>query len=104
MYFTTIGHEGPVRDGRLPEPIGVYSIGDEVREVGEARCVGRTERRFAFWTERRFAVWKPVIHGEEVPGRWVIVGSRFIRIDGRGEGEGETAGPMGHTDPPTGRS
>ena len=104
MYFTTIGHEGPVRDGRLPEPIGVYSIGDEVREVGEARCVGRTERRFAFWTERRFALWKLVIHGEEVPGRWVILGSRFIRIDGRGEGESKTAGPRDRTDPPTGRS
>jgi hypothetical protein len=80
MYFSNVNHSGPVYRGQFPEVIAVCRsphAHDGHAGIGSARCTG--------WTDRGFAVWRLVVSGRDLPGRWVILGNRFIRIDGRGQ-------------------
>jgi hypothetical protein len=72
MYFTNVGGKGPVRDGEYPSSIGVLESRDNHMTIGAAHPVGRTDRGFA--------LWKLVIHGGDIPGRWIILDRQFIKI------------------------
>jgi hypothetical protein len=72
MVYTNIEHSGPISYGQFPDTIGVWPFPDAPQSIGKAHCVG--------WTDRRFALWKLAIHGEWIPGRWVILNRQFIEI------------------------
>ena len=56
--------------GELPGSIGVLEASGHFMPVGEAHCVT--------WDERGLAVWTLRIDGQEIPGRWVIIGREFL--------------------------
>jgi hypothetical protein len=71
-YFADVVGTGPVRCGQCPLVIGVSESQDSPMLVGEARCVG--------WTDKRLALWKLTVRGKEVPGRWIIFDRRFLKV------------------------
>ena len=65
---------GPVRYGQLPGSIGVLEAPDKPMPIGMASQIGRTEGGLA--------VWGLNVHGDDVPGRWVILDRRFVPAEG----------------------
>jgi hypothetical protein len=72
-YFALIFQRGPVKYGQVPSSIGVLENPKQCKPSGEATC--RT------WDDEGLAVWTLRIHGQEVPGRWVIVDRQFRRVE-----------------------
>jgi hypothetical protein len=67
-FFAHINVAGPIRYRQAPDSIGVLEAPDEPMPVGLAFE--------AVWTEGGLATWRLTVHGADVPGRWVICGSR----------------------------
>ena len=70
MYFTTIGQQGPVRDGEYPFAIGVLGARDNDLPIGIAYPAGRTGDGLE--------LWRLVVAGAEVPGRFVVIDRQFV--------------------------
>jgi hypothetical protein len=70
IHLAHISHKGPVKYGQLPGSIGVHDALDNPMPIGMALCRG--------WDENGFAVWTLTVHGEVLPGRWVIIDKRFV--------------------------
>jgi hypothetical protein len=64
-YFAHITPAGPVRSGQFLFAIGVLESPDKSMPIGMAFGAGRTESGLE--------LWQLFIHGEDVPGRFVIV-------------------------------
>ena len=73
-YFANIGPKtGPVKyRDRPPGSIGVLESPGNHMPIGQAMC--RT------WDEQGLAVWTLTVHGEELPGRWVIIDREFRQV------------------------
>jgi hypothetical protein len=70
MYFANVGPaKGPVKHRSVPSAIGVLESPDNHMPIGMAMC--RT------WDEQGLAVWTLTVHGQELPGRWVIIDREF---------------------------
>jgi hypothetical protein len=72
-YFAHISAVGPVRSRQFPFAIGVLESPDKPMPIGMAFGVGRTDNGLA--------LWQLVVHGEDVPGRWVIVNRKFRQVE-----------------------
>jgi hypothetical protein len=60
---------GPLRHGEVPGSIGVLEAPDNPMPVGRALCVG--------WDSAGRAVGMLTVHGDELPGRWLIIDGEF---------------------------
>ena len=60
---------GPLRYGEVPGAVGVLEAVDEPMPVGMALCVG--------WNPAGLALWTLTLHGDELPGRWLVVDREF---------------------------
>jgi hypothetical protein len=72
-YFANITVAGAVRSGQFPFAIGVLESPDKPMPIGMAFGVGRTDGDLE--------LWQLVVHGEDVPGRSVIVNREFRRVE-----------------------
>jgi hypothetical protein len=73
-YFTNIGPKSgpiPYRDGH--DAIGVLQARDDHRPIGMALEVG--------WGEGGVSLWELTVHGDEMPGSWIVVGREFWPAD-----------------------
>jgi hypothetical protein len=68
-YYAHISQHGAVKYGQVPGSIGVLEALDQPMPIGEATCL--------MWDQNGLAVWKLQIGGEQIPGRWVIIGREF---------------------------
>jgi hypothetical protein len=69
-YFTAAGPErGPLLYRDAPDTIGVLEALRESKPIGRALSSG--------WDPDRVAVWQLTVHGEDVPGRWIVVDRQF---------------------------
>ena len=68
-YFASISASGPIRYHQYRFAIGVLEAPDNFMPIGMAFGTGRTEDGLK--------VWKLHVHGDDVPGRWVIVDREF---------------------------
>lgn len=69
--------DGPIANGQAPSAIGILAALD-----GPPMVVG-IAYGVSFTPDRRgkpVATWRLVLKGEELPGRWVCVGRRFIDL------------------------
>jgi hypothetical protein len=75
VYFAHISQRGAIRHRDVPGSIGVLGSLDNFMPIGEAHCATCGED----------AVWRIIVHGHELPGRWVIIDREFrpARQDGR---------------------
>jgi hypothetical protein len=70
MYFTTSGPKfGPILWRDRSRAIEVFKGTDDRRPIGMALEIGQTEGGVA--------LWKLTVQGDEVPGRWIVVGREF---------------------------
>jgi hypothetical protein len=60
---------GPLRYGGVPGAIGILEALDEPMPVGMALCVG--------WDSAGLAVWTLTVHGDDLPGRWLVIDGEF---------------------------
>jgi hypothetical protein len=73
-YFAAVGPiRGPIVYGTTPDALGVLEASDRPMPVGVARYAG--------WDEHRRALWTLSVHGEDLPGRWVVVDREFQPAD-----------------------
>jgi hypothetical protein len=70
-YFAHIRDSGPIPSGLCPFDIVVLAPDDGV--IGMAFGAGRTDDGLA--------LWQLVVHGADVPGRWVIVNREFRQVE-----------------------
>jgi hypothetical protein len=77
VYYAHISQRGPIRRGMVPGSIGVLEAPDKPMPIGEAHCTT--------WRDDGIAVWRIIVHGHELPGRWVIIDREFrpAQQDGR---------------------
>ena len=69
-YFATVGpFVGPVRHDDTPGIIDVFEALDAIPPVGIAVRAGRDAEGVA--------VWRLTVHGDDGPGRWVIIDHEF---------------------------
>ncbi len=71
-YFTKFKAGTPVRFGYGPSSIDVVGGIDDPISIGTASLAGHTDRGYAMWRLR--------VHGVDVPGRWVIIDRRFVKV------------------------
>jgi hypothetical protein len=70
MYFTNIGPKsGPILWRDNYHAIGVLQAPDNHMPIGLALPIGRDDDVVE--------VWRLIVHGVEVPGRWVVVDRAF---------------------------
>jgi hypothetical protein len=76
-YFSHAGpRDGPIHDGDVPGSIGVHDRPDAPNaQVGIAHSVTQVRHR-----RKSVMVWRITIGKEELPGRWVCIGRRFIEV------------------------
>src|SRR5262249_62403075 len=60
---------GPLKYGEVPGAVGLLEALDKPMPVGMALCVG--------WDPAGLAVWTLTVHGDELPGRWLVVDGEF---------------------------
>jgi hypothetical protein len=72
-YFANITAAGPVRSGQYPFAIGVLESPEEPMPIGMAFGLGQTDDGLA--------LWQLVVHGADVPGRFVIVNREFRQVE-----------------------
>jgi hypothetical protein len=60
---------GPLKYGEVPGAIGVLEALDGPMPVGMALCVG--------WDPAGLAVGTLTVHGDELPGRWLVIDGEF---------------------------
>jgi hypothetical protein len=69
-FFATVGPlVGPVRHDDPPGTIDVFEALDDIMPVGIAVRAGQDTKGGA--------VWWLTVHGDDVPGRWVIIDHEF---------------------------
>jgi hypothetical protein len=69
-FFATVGPlVGPVCHDDTPGIIDVFEAPDDLMPVGIAACTGQDTKGVA--------VWRLTVHGDVVPGRWVIIDHAF---------------------------
>jgi hypothetical protein len=69
-FFASVGPlVGPVRHDDTPSIIDVFEALDAIMPVGIAVGAGRDADGVA--------VWRLTVHGDVVPGRWVILNREF---------------------------
>ena len=69
-FFATAGPlVGPVRHDDTTRTIDVFEALDAIMPVGIAVRAGRNAEGVA--------VWRLTVHGDDVPGRWVIIDHEF---------------------------
>jgi hypothetical protein len=73
-YLAAISKSGPIRSGQCPFDIVVLGAPDDSGAIGMAFGAGRTDDGLA--------LWRLVVHGANVPGRFVIVDGEFRRVKG----------------------
>jgi hypothetical protein len=73
VYLAHISNSGSIRSGQCPFHILVLGASD-YGPIGMAFGTGRTDDGLA--------LWRIVVHGSEVPGRWVIVDREFRLVPG----------------------
>jgi len=65
-YFANAGPgRGPLLSGAAPGAIGVLETLDQLMPIGMALAVGRDAAGLAVWTL--------TVHGDELPGRWLVI-------------------------------
>jgi hypothetical protein len=70
-YWTESGPErGPLFWHPENHAIGVLGSRADLRPIGRALQVGRTDGGIAIWSIE--------VEGREVPGRWIVVGREFL--------------------------
>jgi hypothetical protein len=72
-YFANVTAAGPDRSGQYPFAIGVLESPHKPMPIEMAFGVGRTESGLK--------LWQVVVHGEDIPGRWVIVNREFRQVE-----------------------
>jgi hypothetical protein len=69
-YFTNAGPDrGPMLHGVSHDAIGVTEAPDRAVPIGVALCIGHDPAGRSVWTLS--------VHGEDVPGRWVVIDREF---------------------------
>jgi hypothetical protein len=71
MYFAHITLSGIVKYRQPPGTIVVHKAPDKPTPIGEARYRGRDGRGVAWWVL--------TVHGNELPGLWVIIDKKFVQ-------------------------
>ena len=72
MYYANLTINGPVKYRNVVGPIGVLGAIDNHSLIGMARCTT--------WDDNGLAVFVLTVHGEELPGRWVIIDRQFHQL------------------------
>jgi len=68
-YANAVPAHGPLRYSEVPGAIGVLVALDKPMPVGLALCVG--------WDPAVLALWTLTVHGDELPGRWLVIDGEF---------------------------
>ena len=74
-YYANESNLGHVRSGEYPFPIGVLLASDDSRPSGIAFEIGSTVDGLALWRLK--------VHGEHVPGRFIIEDGQFVEVPER---------------------
>jgi hypothetical protein len=74
-YYADESNLGHVRSGEYPFPIGVLLASDDSRPSGIAFEIGSTVDGLALWRLK--------VHGEHVPGRFIIEDGQFVEVPAR---------------------
>jgi hypothetical protein len=70
MYYTNVGpRSGPILSAHRLHALGVLRARDDHAPIGLALPVGRDDDVVE--------LWRLIIHGAEVPGRWVVIDREF---------------------------
>jgi hypothetical protein len=73
MYFTNSGPKsGAILSGHRLHAIGVLESRTNLIPIGLALPIGRDDDVVE--------PWRLIVHGVEVPGRWIVVDRKFIRV------------------------
>jgi hypothetical protein len=79
-YFANaVPARGPLKYGEVPGAIGVLEAPDKPMPVGVALGGG--------WDTAGRAVWTLTVHGDELPGRWLVIDGEFRLATGPGPGQ-----------------
>jgi hypothetical protein len=70
QYFTSDSRVGRVRYGSIHWRIAVDASPTNHQRIGDASEVGITTTGLALWQLR--------VHGDEVPGRWILIDGQFV--------------------------
>ena len=73
QYFTSDKRVGRVRYSAIHWRIGVNAAPGNTEPIGDASEVGMTPTGLALWQLR--------VHGDKVPGLWVLIDGRFLPVD-----------------------
>jgi hypothetical protein len=80
MYFTPSSPKfGPILGPDSLGPIDVRADPDG-RAIGKASPVGSTKGGVALeagWDKAGRSLWRLIVHGADVPGRWIVVAREF---------------------------
>jgi hypothetical protein len=68
-YANAVPAHGPLKYGEVAGAIGVLEAPDKPMPVGMALCVG--------WDPAGLALWTLTFHGDELPGRWLVIDGEF---------------------------
>ena len=80
-YYANESTVGRVRSGEIPFAIGVVCPCDDSIPSGIAFEIGKTADSLALWRLK--------VHGEHVPGRFIIVDGLFVLVEPAKRGDDE---------------
>jgi hypothetical protein len=71
-YYALISRGGLVKRGSVPGIIGVLEWPDAFMLIGQANCFT--------WDADGVAMWRVIVHGQELPGEFVIIDREFRAV------------------------
>jgi hypothetical protein len=78
QYFSHTRLRGPIRLGRLADPVAVFDARGRSTFIGMARLVGCTADQWAVWEIVLFKQGVPLYSQKQVlPGRFVLIDGAF---------------------------